>query len=223
MNILLVEDEKDLSRALVALLGHENYAVKAVYDGREALKEMRCGTYDAVILDIMIPYIDGIEVLTTARGEGICTPVLFLTAKSEIEDRVLGLDSGADDYLTKPFASKELLARIRAMLRRNTDTVVTTLSYGNVKLDPKRLELSAPAGTVKLPNKEYQIMEMLMAAPGTIVPQEKVTNKVWGDEGENTQNVVWVYISYLRRKLESIGADIEIHASRNVGYSIEKK
>ena len=222
MKILLVEDEKDLSRALVAILKHENYTVNAAYDGKEALKEIRSGTYDGVVLDIMIPFIDGIEVLKTARAEGISTPILLLTAKSEIEDRVTGLDTGADDYLTKPFASKELLARVRAMLRRKTETVSTVLSYGNITLDPGRLELSAPLGAIKLPNKEYQIMEMLISSPATIVSQDKLIDKIWGADNENTQNVVWVYISYLRRKLQNIGADVEIHASRNVGYALEK-
>ena len=222
MKILLVEDEKDLSRALTAILKHENYTVCAVYDGKEALDEIRGGSYDGIILDIMIPIIDGIKVLETIRNEGISTPVLLLTAKSEIEDRVTGLDAGADDYLTKPFASKELLARIRAMLRRKSDSVVSSLSFGNVTLNPQRFELAAPGGAIRLPNKEYQIMELLMSSPAVIVPQEKFIDKIWGADNENTQNVVWVYISYLRKKLANIGADIEIHASRNVGYSLEK-
>lgn len=222
MRILLVEDEKDLSRALVAILKHENYSVDAVYDGKEALTSLRTGIYDGVILDIMIPHIDGITLLKTARSEGISVPILLLTAKSEVEDRVIGLDAGADDYLTKPFASKELLARVRAMLRRRSDTVVSTLTFGNVTLDPSRFELTAPGGTVRLPNKEYQIMQLLLETPEVIVSQDKFFEKIWGGDTESAQNVVWVYISYLRKKLIGIGADVEIKAFRNVGYSLEK-
>jgi DNA-binding response OmpR family regulator len=223
MRLLLVEDEKDLSRALTAILKHENYSVDAVYDGEEALLSIRSGIYDGIILDIMIPKIDGLSVLRTIRAEENATPVLLLTAKSEVEDRVLGLDAGADDYLTKPFASKELLARIRAMLRRKTETVSTLLKFGNTTLDAQRFELSVNESSVRLPNKEFQIMELLMQTPNVIIPQEKLLEKIWGQESENVQNVVWVYVSYLRKKLLGIGSDIEINSHRNVGYSLERR
>lgn len=191
MRLLLVEDEKDLSRALTAIFKHENYSVDAVYDGEEALGAIRSDIYDGIILDIMIPKIDGITVLKTVRSEGNATPILLLTAKSEVEDRVIGLDAGADDYLTKPFASKELLARVRAMLRRRTDSVNTLLKFGNLSLDSQRFEISVGDNVIRLPNKEFQIMELLMQTPNVIIPQEKLLEKIWGQDTENVQNVVW--------------------------------
>lgn len=221
MRLLLAEDEKELSDALTVLLKHNNYSVDAVYDGDDALEYLRTGLYDGAILDIMMPKKDGIEVLKTARAEGLNLPVLLLTAKSEIDDRVAGLDAGADDYLTKPFAIKELLARIRAMTRRSGEMTENTLTFGSVTLNRLTFEISTPQGSVRLSNKEYQMLEMLMSNPGQILSTERFMDKIWGYDSETELNVVWVYISYIRKKLAGIHADIKITAVRNLGYTLE--
>lgn len=221
MRLLLAEDERSLSDALVAILTHSNYSVDAVYDGQEALDYLEYGEYDGVILDIMMPKKDGITVLKTIRAAGNTVPVLLLTAKSEIDDRVEGLDAGADDYLPKPFASKELLARIRAMTRRQPALQDTDLHCGNVSLSRTDYTLTGPGGTVKLANKEFQMLEMLMANPGQVIATERFLEKIWGYESEAEINVVWVNLSSLRKKLASAGADIHIKASRGLGYSLE--
>lgn len=223
MRLLLAEDERELSDALVMLLKHNNYSVDAVYNGEDALEYLRTGLYDGAVLDIMMPKKNGIEVLKTARAEGFKLPVLMLTAKSEIDDRVAGLDAGADDYLTKPFAIKELLARIRAMTRRGTEIEENTLSFGNVKLDRLTFELISPEGSVRLSNKEYQMLEMLMANPGQVISTDRFMDKIWGYDSDTELNVVWVYVSYIRKKLSNINADIRVTAVRNLGYTLEKK
>ncbi len=221
MRLLLAEDEHELSDALVAILKHNNYSVDAVYNGADALYYLENQEYDGAILDIMMPKMDGIEVLKRIRQEGNTVPVLMLTAKSTVDDRVTGLDAGADDYLSKPFAMKELLARIRALTRRNTEAVGNVLSFGNVTLDRSTYEMAVGDNKVRLANKEFQMMEMLMANPGHIISTERFMEKVWGYDSETEMNVVWVYISYIRKKLAGIGADIEIKAIRNQGYSLE--
>ena len=221
MRILLAEDEKELSRALTAILKHNKYSVDAVYNGQDALDYIETGLYDGVILDIMMPKVDGIMVLQTIRKQGNSVPVILLTAKSEIDDRVMGLDSGADDYLTKPFSTKELLARIRAMTRRKTETTHSVLTFGNISLNRTTFELSSPKNTIKLANKEFQMLEMLMTTPGKIISNEVFMEKIWGYDSDTDLSVVWVYISYLRKKLASLNADIQIKATRNRGYSLE--
>lgn len=221
MRLLLAEDERMLSEALVSILTHNNYSVDAVYDGQEALDYLLNGEYDGAILDIMMPKMDGLTVLRTIRKEGKTIPVILLTAKGEIDDRVEGLDSGADDYLTKPFASKELLARIRAMTRRQPELRQTVLSFEEITLDAAECVLGGPAGTVHLGNKEYQIMEMLMQNPGWAIPTERFLEKIWGYETESGVNTVWVYISGLRKKLAELEASVSIRASRGVGYYLE--
>lgn len=221
MRLLLAEDEKELSNALVAIFRHNNYSVDAVYNGQDALDYLETGIYDGVILDIMMPKVDGITVLKTIRAKGNRVPVLLLTAKSEIDDRVKGLDSGANDYLSKPFAVQELLARIRAMTREHTAATDNTLTFGNVVLNRATCEISSPKAHFKLANKEYQMMEMFMANPKHIISADKFMDKIWGFESETEQNVVWVYISYLRKKLLALGADCNIKASRGLGYSLE--
>ena len=221
MRILLAEDEKSLSRAIVALLIKNNYSVDAVYDGEELLNYIGAGNYDAVILDIMMPKLDGISALREMRRRGCNIPVLILSAKSEIDDKVLGLDSGANDYLTKPFAIRELLARIRAMTRKGNGQVDSKLRFGNLTLDLATYELSSVGGSFKLANKEFQMLEMLMRNPGHLISTERFMEKIWGYDSDAEINVVWVYISYLRKKLTKIGADIEIRAHRNSGYSLE--
>ena len=220
MRILLAEDEKTLSKALVKIFEKNNYSVDAVFNGEDALIYIESGNYDAVVLDIMMPKMDGITVLKKARASGITLPILMLTAKSEIEDRVLGLDSGANDYLPKPFDTKELLARIRCMTRGKESTD-TKLRMGNIVLDRATFELSSPTDSFRLANKEFQMMEMFLLNPHRIFPSEHIMEKIWGYDSESEINVVWVYISYLRKKLNALGADVQIKASRNAGYSLE--
>ena len=220
MRILLAEDEKALSRAIIKIFEKNNYSADAVYDGEDALAYLEAGCYDVAVLDIMMPKMDGITVLKKIRAAGNQIPVLMLTAKSEIEDRVAGLDSGANDYLPKPFDSRELLARIRSITRSKTEAD-TKLTFGNVTLDRATFELSSPTGSFRLANKEYQMMEYLMANPGRVIPTEMMMEKIWGYDTEAEINVVWVYISYLRKKLSALGADIQIKSSRNAGYSLE--
>ena len=222
MRILLAEDERSLSRAVIALLEKNNYSADAVYDGAEALEYLAAENYDAVILDIMMPKMDGLTVLRKLREAGNHIPVLLLTAKSEVEDKVLGLDTGANDYLTKPFATAELLARIRAMTRSQTAQASSRLSFGNVVLDQTTFELSASGGSFRLANKEYQMIELLMRNPGQVIPTERFLEKIWGYDSDVEVNVVWVYISYLRKKLSALHANIQIKATRNTGYSLEE-
>ena len=222
MRLLFAEDEKALSRAVCEILKKSNYAVDPVYDGQDALDYLENGEYDGAILDVMMPKMDGIQVLKAIRAQGNTIPVLMLTAKSEVDDKVLGLDSGANDYLTKPFAAKELLARIRAMTRQAAPSQVdSVLRSGNLSLNQATLELSGPQGSVKLGGKEYQLMELLMANQGRLIPTERIMEKVWGYETDTDISVIWVYISYLRKKLASLGADVAIRATRGVGYSLE--
>ena len=221
MRLLYAEDEKSLARAVSTILVKNNYAVDVVYDGQTALDYLETGNYDGAILDVMMPKLDGFEVLRRMRARGDSTPVLLLTAKAEIDDRVTGLDSGANDYLTKPFDMKELLARIRAMTRVLSVQSDKTLSFGRVSLDCASYDLTGPGGTTKLAGKEYQMMEMLMRNPRKLVSTETFMDRIWGFDSEAELNIVWVYISTLRKKLKGIGADIEIKAQRGVGYYLE--
>ena len=221
MRLLLAEDERSLAKAVAAILEKNNFAVDVVYDGADALDWLRAGNYDGAVLDIMMPKMDGITVLKTIRAEGSLVPVLLLTAKSEIDDKVLGLDSGANDYLTKPFAAKELLARIRAMTRAQTAQPSSTLRFGNLTLDRATFELKSPTGSFRLANKEFQMLETLMANPRNLISTERFLEKIWGYDSEAEINVVWVYISYLRKKLAALNANVQIKATRNAGYSLE--
>ncbi len=221
MKLLFAEDERSLSRAITHILEKNCYSVDAVYDGQTALAYLENGDYDGVILDIMMPKADGIFVLRTIRAKGNPVPVLILTAKSEIDDRVLGLDAGANDYLTKPFDTKELLARIRAMTRGNR-AVDATLHFGNLTLNRTNFELSAPTGSFRLANKEYQMMELLMANARQLISSDQFLEKIWGLDSDMESSVVWVYISYLRKKLTALNADVSIRAVRNAGYVLEE-
>lgn len=222
MRLLLAEDELALSKALTAILERNNYSVDPVYDGEAALEYLKADNYDGVILDIMMPKVDGIAVLKEIRGKGNWIPVLLLTAKSEVDDKVLGLDAGANDYLTKPFHSKELLARIRAMTRTQAQQADNLLQLGNVTLNRATFELSTPKGSLRLANKEYQMMELLLVNPKNLISSERFLEKIWGYDSEAEINVVWVYISYLRKKLIALKANIRIKATRNAGYSLEE-
>ncbi|MCR5100954.1 MAG: response regulator transcription factor [Butyrivibrio sp.] len=222
MRLLLAEDERELSNALVAILKHSNYTVDAVYNGTDALDYALSDEYDGIILDIMMPGMEGTEVLKQIRAKGIATPVLFLTAKSETDDRIKGLDLGADDYIPKPFDMGELLARVRAMLRRKADYAPTALTCGNLKLDRAGYELSTPGHeAIRLAGREFQMMEMLMTSPGRIISVDNFMEHIWAD-GDADVNVVWVYVSNLRKKLTSLEATAEIKASRGLGYSINE-
>ncbi|MEQ2457504.1 response regulator transcription factor [Flavonifractor hominis] len=223
MRILLAEDEHSLSRAVVALLERNHYSADAVYDGEEALTYLEAGNYDALILDIMMPKLDGLSVLRQLREKGNRIPVLMFTAKGEVDDKVLGLDSGANDYLTKPFSTQELMARIRAMTRNQTAQVSSRLAFGNVTLDQTTFELASPSGSFRLANKEYQMMELLMCNPKQLISSERFLERIWGYDSDVELNVVWVYISYLRKKLTALRADIQIKATRNAGYALEMK
>ncbi len=220
MRILLAEDERSLARALVHILEKNKYSAEAVYDGEEALRYLETGNFDAAILDIMMPKLDGIAVLKRIRAQGSSIPVLLLTAKAEVDDKVLGLDSGANDYLTKPFDTKELLARIRAMTRTQ-QAVDSNLRIGNIVLNRATFELSSPVGHFRLANKEFQMMEMLMANPQRLISTENFMEKIWGYDAEAEINVVWSYISYLRKKLIALQANVQIKAARKMGYSLE--
>ena len=222
MRLLLAEDEKMLSDALVALLTHSHYSVDAVGDGEEALDYLMNGDYDGAILDIMRPKMDGLTVLRKIRAAGMNLPVLMLTAKSEIDDRVEGLDAGADDYLTKPFASRELLARIRAMTRRQPELSDSELNFADVKLDRAGFLLTGPDGSTNLNNKEFQLMETFLLNPTRVISTDQLFEKIWGYDTESEINVVWVTISNLRKKLKSTGSRVQIRATRNVGYSLEE-
>lgn len=223
MRLLLAEDETSLSKAIVTILKKNNYTVDAARDGVEALEYLETNEYDGVILDVMMPRMDGISVLKQIRKSGNYVPVIMLTAKAEIDDKVLGLDSGANDYLTKPFAAKELLARIRAMTRSSTAAVQpdSRLRFGNITLDCATFGLSSPYGSFTLANKEFQMIELLMRNPEQIISAEQFMDKIWGFESNAESNVVWTYISYLRKKLAALKADVKIKAMRNVGYSLE--
>ncbi len=227
MRLLLAEDEQELSHALFTVLKHNNYSVDAVYNGQDALDYLETGIYDGAILDIMMPKMDGITVLKKVRAAGNSIPILMLTARSEIDDRVNGLDSGADDYLTKPFSMKELLARIRAMTRRQSETTDSILTAGNISLDRTTYQLTSNENgsngkiTFRLAGKEFQMMEMLMINPGQIISAEQFMDKIWGYDSDAELNVVWVYISYLRKKLTELNANVSIKATRGVGYSLE--
>lgn len=221
MRLLLAEDEKALSKALTAILERNNYSVDAVYDRQSALDYLEMDNYDGVILDIMMPKVDGLTVLKKVREKGNLIPILLLTAKAEVDDKVEGLDAGANDYLTKPFHSKELLARIRAITRAQTVHVNSKLTMGNVTLDRATFELSTSKGSFRLANKEFQMLELLMCNPHQLISSERFLEKIWGYDSEAELNVVWVYISYLRKKLAALHADIQIKATRNAGYSLE--
>jgi DNA-binding response OmpR family regulator len=224
MRILLVEDEVRLSQALVEIFQKNRYGVDAVYDGREGLKYAQSGIYDVVILDIMLPGMDGLSVLRTLREQNNNVPIMLLTAKDEIEDRVKGLDCGADDYVTKPFSTEELLARIRALSRRKGDVKNTKTQFGDLALDKGSCELQKiGGGAIKLSLKEFQIIEILFENPTQIVKKETIIEKIWGGDSDAEFNNVEVYISFLRKKIEQLKVSVQIRTSRGIGYSLEDR
>ena len=223
MRLLIAEDDRDISKALVMILEKNNYSVDSVFNGKEAYEYAVSDNYDGIILDIMMPELDGIEVLTKLRSERISTPILLLTAKAEVDDRVAGLDAGADDYLAKPFAISELLARLRAMLRRKGEFQPDILEFKSVTLNKATYELGYNDKYVRLASREFQMLEMLMKMPGQVIPTDQFMDKIWGWDSEVEVSIVWVYISNLRKKFATIQAPIEIHAIRGVVYFIGAK
>lgn len=221
MKLLYAEDEPAMAEAVTDILNYHNFMVDAVADGLEALEYARAGDYDGIILDIMLPQKSGLEVLRELREGGCRTPVLLLTAKAEVEDRIRGLDMGADDYLPKPFAMGELLARVRAMLRRIDAYTPDELSFADLTLDRRGSELRSTAGRVTLTRLEYRMMEALMLNRGIYLSTEELLVKVWGYETEAEQGAVWVYVSYLRKRLGTVGSRVRIRARRGVGYTLE--
>lgn len=221
MRLLFAEDDRDISKAVQTLLERSGYSVDAVYNGQDALDYIEQADYDGVILDWMMPKKSGIEVLAWMRGKGISTPVLMLTARDAIEDRVEGLDTGADDYLPKPFAASELLARIRAMLRRKVDYQHDVIKYADIELDKSAMTITCGKKSVSLNNKAFQLIEMLVEHPGAVLSIDQIMERIWGWDSDAEVNVVWVNISTLRKKLTEIGAHLKIKAIRGVGYSLE--
>ena len=221
MKLLYAEDEISMSEAVVDVLTYHKYNVDAVYDGADALAYAEAEQYDGMILDIMMPELSGLEVLEQLRKKGNNTPILLLTAKVEIEDRIQGLDMGADDYLPKPFAMGELLARVRAMLRRKENFTPDILKVGNLTLNMQSYELSCNGQSFVLPKLEYQLMELLMLNKGIYLSTEDLLTKVWGYESNAELGSVWVYISYLRKRLTALSANVAIRVKRNVGYTLE--
>lgn len=221
MKLLYAEDEISMSEAVVDILTYHKYNVDAVYDGADALAYAETEQYDGIILDIMMPKMSGLEVLERLRKKGNHTPILLLTAKVEIEDRIQGLDMGADDYLPKPFAMGELLARVRAMLRRKENFTPDILKVGNLSLNMQSYELSCNGQSFVLPKLEYQLMELLMLNKGIYLSTEDLLKKVWGYDTDAELGTVWVYISYLRKRLTALSANVVIQAKRNVGYTLE--
>ena len=220
MRLLLAEDEVEMSRALVAVLEHSGYEVDAVYNGLEAIKKAKSGACSCVIFDIMMPKLDGMEAIREIRSSGDTTPVIFLTAKAEIDDRIAGLDAGADDYLTKPFAMGELLARVRSMTRRQESYTPKVLHYGNVSFDVDQHEVKSD-NTIRLGGKEAKLMEFFMLNPGKELSTDEIYQRVFFDE--KTKDVVWMYINYLRGTLDSIAADIEILGEKDGSFQIVKR
>ena len=221
MKLLYAEDEEEMSEAVVDILAYHKYTVDAVYDGEEALSYAHAEQYDGIILDVMMPKKSGLQVLKELRAEGCKTPILLLTAKAEVEDRIEGLDLGADDYLPKPFVMGELLARVRAMLRRREEFTPNVLTCGGVSLNQSTYELSGNGKRFVLPNLEYRLMELLMLNQGIYLSSEDILVKVWGYDTDAEIGTVWVYISGLRKKLAAIDKKVEIRAKRNVGYTLE--
>ena len=221
MRILIVEDDKDLSSAIARVLKIEKMEVDQAYDGEEGLDYIHQCDYDLIIMDVMMPKLDGLSVVRQMREEKNTTPVLILTARSMVDDKVMGLDSGADDYLTKPFAIKELLARIRALTRRNSN-ILSSLSYKDIILDPNTYELKSKS-SVRLTNKEYKLMEYLIKNQGIFVSTEKIMASVWEYDSDVDVSVIWVFISSLRKHLEKVGSSVTIKASRGIGYRLEDK
>lgn len=223
MRLLIAEDELDLAEALTVFFEKNHFSVDAVNDGFSAYEYGSSGEYDAIILDVMMPKMNGIEVLQKLRSEGIKTPIMMLTAKGQKDDRIIGFNAGADDYLPKPFEPDELICRVRAMLRRSEEYKPTVLSFGDIKLNTGNGMLECGGRSVRLSGREFQLMEMFMRSPNIIFSADRLMEKIWGWDCDAEINVVWVHISNLRKKLKSIGSAVSIYANRGLGYVLEDK
>mgnify|MGYP002868530925 FL=1 len=222
MRVLLVEDEEGLSQALVEIFKKNRISIDAVLDGKEGLKYAENGMYDVLVLDIMLPGIDGITILKKLRENHNNVPVIFLTAKDDVSDKITGLDAGADDYLTKPFSSDELLARVRALSRRKGEIKEDAVTFGDLTLNKKNCELQSAKGeAIKLSLKEYQILDLLFENPHQIITKEQLIEKIWGGDSNAEYNNVEVYISFIRKKIENLKVGIRIRTARGIGYSLE--
>ena len=221
MRILIVEDETRLAETLRQLLEDQRYQVDTVYDGADGVDYGLAGQYDLIILDVMLPKVDGFQVAQRLRAAHVSTPILMLTARDDVSDKISGLDCGADDYMTKPFDTGELMARVRALTRRSGAFTPDQLTVGDLTLDRTTFELSANGSSVRLGNREYQLLELLMRQQGRFLSTEELMERIWGYESEAELSVVWAYISYLRRKLEGLNAHVRIAASRGRGYMLE--
>ncbi len=221
MNILLVEDEKPLSNAIKKILEHQGYFVDAVYDGASAVEYAEGMDYNLIILDVMLPQMDGFEVLRILRRDGVHTPTLMLTARSAVQDKVTGLNGGADDYMTKPFDTEELLARVGALTRRTGEVVVETVGWQDLSLNVKSAVLSRGEDSVQLSRKEFEVMRLFLYNPTQIITKDQLIMRVWGVESEATDNNVEVYISFLRKKLKYLKSRVSIKNLQRIGYRLE--
>lgn len=223
MRILIADDEQGIAKALKVILEKNKFAVDAVFNGTDALDYIMSTPYDAIVLDIMMPGLDGLTVLKRAREAGVKTPVILLTAKSEISDRVAGLECGADDYLPKPFATAEFVARVRALTRRSESYTHSVITVGSTQLDSGRYELRCGDKSAALSNKEYQLMELFMRSPRRVFSTEHIMELIWGFDAEAETDVIWTYISFLRKKLRQIDSDAEIKTIRGAGYALDTR
>lgn len=221
MKILIIEDEKPLAFALNEILTKNHYLADCVYDGEDGLEHALSGIYDVILLDIMLPKMNGFQVLSQLREEKVSTPVIMLTAKAEVDDKVKGLDDGADDYLTKPFETQELLARIRAVTRRKEPFVSEELTFGNLTLDKTNLKITSDLKEIKVSLKEYLILELLIKNAGHVISKEQFIERIWGFDFDGEYNIVEVYISFVRKKLRSIRSTVKIAVIRGLGYTLE--
>ena len=223
MRLLIAEDEPDLAEVLCAFFEKNRFSVDTVNDGFSAYEYVSAGEYDAIVLDVMMPKMNGVDVLRRLREEGVKTPVMMLTAKTQKDDRITGFNAGADDYLPKPFEPDELICRVRAMLRRGGGYTPDILTFGDVSLDTSSGMMTGSGGSVRLSGREFQLMEMFMRSPGVVFSADRIMEKIWGWDSDAEINVVWVHMSNLRKKLRSIGSDVTVHASRGLGYMLEKQ
>ena len=223
MRLLIAEDEPDLAEVLCAFFEKNRFSVDTVNDGFSAYEYASAGEYDAIVLDVMMPKMNGVDVLRRLREEGVKTPVMMLTAKTQKDDRITGFNAGADDYLPKPFEPDELICRVRAMLRRGGGYTPDILTFGDVSLDTSSGMMTGSGGSVRLSGREFQLMEMFIRSPGVVFSADRIMEKIWGWDSDAEINVVWVHISNLRKKLRSIGSDVTVHASRGLGYMLEKQ
>lgn len=221
MNVLVIEDERNLADAIVKILEDEGYNAEATYDGKAGLTCAKSGLYDAIVLDVMLPAMSGYDVVNQMRHARVSTPVLMLTARTSTEDKVRGLDSGADDYMTKPFEAPELLARLRALTRRRGDVLIDEIKFADVSLDLNTHDLACGEKSVHLSGKEFEVMSILMGSNSRVVSKQDLLTRVWGVDGEASENSVEAYVSFLRKKLAHIGSKVQITTLRMLGYRLE--